>query len=89
MQGTRLRHPLVVRTGLLAVRALHGLRLPAGDEVGKSHGGNNNWYGHDGPMAHLQWAEEDEGRNALLRFCSELIKLRNMHPALRRENFMG
>lgn len=63
--------------------------MRAGDEVGKSHGGNNNWYGHDTPMAHMQWDERDETRVGLRRFTSELLQMRRTHPALRREEFMG
>ncbi|KAG2497653.1 hypothetical protein HYH03_004392 [Edaphochlamys debaryana] len=63
--------------------------IVSGDEVGKTHGGNNNWYGHDNPMSHLQWNEGDATRDALLRFCSELFAFRRSHPALGREHFLG
>ncbi len=59
--------------------------------MAKSHGGNNNWYGHDNAMSHLQWKDEgqDPERDALLRFTSEMIAFHNTHPALRRETFLG
>lgn len=58
-----------------------------GDEVAKSHGGNNNWYGHDNPMSWMQWDEADPAKQALLRFTSELIKFRKSSPLLGREEF--
>ncbi|KAG2441403.1 hypothetical protein HYH02_009991 [Chlamydomonas schloesseri] len=63
--------------------------IVSGDEIIKSHGGNNNWYGHDTPMAHLQWPRGDADKEAMLRFCSELIAFRKSHPALGREHFLG
>ena len=54
-----------------------------GDELAKSHDGNNNWYGHDTPMAHMQWdGERDEAKAGLLRFMGELIAFRVACPLL-------
>ena len=61
-----------------------------GDELAKSHDGNNNWYGHDTPMAHMQWdGERDEAKAGLLRFMGELIAFRVACPLLGREEFLG
>jgi pullulanase/glycogen debranching enzyme len=61
-----------------------------GDELAKSHGGNNNWYGHDNAMSHMQWdVDRDEGKAALLHFMSELVRWRVQHPLLGRAEFLG
>ncbi|EFJ47823.1 hypothetical protein VOLCADRAFT_117715 [Volvox carteri f. nagariensis] len=79
-----------IRNYLVALMLSQGTpMIVSGDEVGKTHGGNNNWYGHDNAMAHLQWAEGEPQRDALLRFTSELIKFRRAHPALGREHFLS
>ncbi|GIL83908.1 hypothetical protein Vretifemale_12634 [Volvox reticuliferus] len=79
-----------IRNYLVALMMSQGTpMIVSGDEVGKSHDGNNNWYGHDTAMAHLQWTEGEPQRDALLRFTSELIKFRRSHPALGREHFLS
>lgn len=55
-----------------------------------THHGNNNWYGHDTQLAHMHWpGPDDERRQALLRFTSELIKWRRGCPMLNRSSFPG
>ncbi|GIL56414.1 hypothetical protein Vafri_11724 [Volvox africanus] len=79
-----------IRNYLVALMMSQGTpMIVSGDEVGKSHGGNNNWYGHDTAMAHLQWSEGEPQRDELLRFTSELIKFRRSHSALGREHFLS
>ena len=53
--------------------------LTAGDEFGRSQGGNNNAYAQDNPVTWLDWAHRDK---ALEDFTTELSKLRSAHPAL-------
>jgi isoamylase len=61
-----------------------------GDELAKTHDGNNNWYGHDTGMAHVQWdAQHDDAKAGLLRFMSELINWRVECPLLGRAEFLG
>lgn len=59
----------------------------AGDEVAKTHNGNNNWYGHYADWTFLHWNFSEAQQN-LLRFNSELIKFRKQHPALARAEFV-
>jgi len=59
-----------------------------GDEIAKTHNGNNNWYGHYADWTFMKWNLSDS-QQALLRFCSELIKLRKEHPALARAEFVN
>lgn len=52
-----------------------------GDEFAKSHSGNNNWYGHDNGMAHMQWPAEGTDGAAFNRCGAE--------PVLRCANLFG
>jgi glycogen operon protein len=63
--------------------------LVAGDEFGRSQGGNNNAYCQDSDISWLDWsriAEGTEGR-ALLDFVKELIRLRREHIVFHRSRF--
>jgi pullulanase/glycogen debranching enzyme len=61
----------------------------AGDEVGQTHFGNNNWYGHDDKIGHMHWdAAQQPERAAFLRFSSELIRFRKECPLLGRADFL-
>ncbi|PRQ08273.1 glycogen debranching protein GlgX [Enhygromyxa salina] len=53
--------------------------LLAGDELGRSQGGNNNAYCQDGPSTWLDWANVDL---ELLAFVRKLIALRREHAML-------
>eukprot|EP00798_Chlamydomonas_sp_ICE-L_P009159 gene9159-16286_t len=78
-----------MRNMVLALMISQGTpMIVMGDECCKTHGGNNNWYGHDNKMAHLNWDLTEEA-SAMKRFTSELIKFRKEHPALGRETFVG
>jgi isoamylase len=60
--------------------------LCAGDEMGRTQGGNNNAYAQDNEISWLDWAL-DERRHAQLEFTRRLIALRNTHPVLRRKQY--
>jgi glycogen debranching enzyme GlgX/4-alpha-glucanotransferase len=53
--------------------------LAAGDELGRSQGGNNNAYSQDTPVSWLDWARAESG---LSGFTSRLIHARRSCPAL-------
>jgi glycogen operon protein len=61
--------------------------LLAGDELGRSQGGNNNAWCQDNPLGWLDWtlALPNAG---LLRFVRGLIAFRRAHPVLRRRTFL-
>jgi glycogen operon protein len=58
----------------------------AGDEVGRTQGGNNNAYCQDNQVSWLDWRLREQNAS-LFRFFSRLIRFRKAHPALRRETF--
>jgi isoamylase len=61
--------------------------LLAGDEMGRSQGGNNNAYCQDNETSWTDWSKTDE---ALLEFSRKLIALRKSHPVFcRRRWFQG
>ena len=60
----------------------------AGDEVGRTQGGNNNAYCQDSDLSWFDWtlAEKNAG---LLRFFKQMIALRRGHASLRRRSFLS
>ncbi len=63
--------------------------LLAGDEMGRTQGGNNNAYCQDNEISWLNWNLRAEDRE-LTEFVRRLIRLRGQHPVLRRgEYFQG
>jgi glycogen operon protein len=60
--------------------------LLAGDELGRTQGGNNNAYCQDNPTSWVDWSEI-ELREPLIDFVSGLIALRQRFAALRRSDF--
>lgn len=60
--------------------------LAAGDELGRTQGGNNNAYCQDNETSWIDWDLDDE-RQALLAFTERLIRFRAAHPVLRRRMF--
>lgn len=60
--------------------------LQAGDEIGRTQGGNNNAYCQDNDVAWLDWSLDD-ARQALLSFTRTLTHVRQGHPVLRRRKF--
>ncbi|MER8047976.1 glycogen debranching protein GlgX [Streptomyces sp. NPDC094032] len=64
--------------------------LVAGDEMGRTQGGNNNAYCQDNEIGWLDWTlPEDPGRAQLLALTRRLLTLRHRHPVLRRRAFFS
>ncbi|AOX15978.1 glycogen debranching protein GlgX [Kozakia baliensis] len=59
----------------------------AGDEFGRTQGGNNNAYCQDTPISWVNWdiGEEEE---SLTRFVTRLLALRKRFPILHRSRFL-
>jgi glycogen operon protein len=60
--------------------------LLAGDEMGRSQGGNNNAYCQDNETSWLDWTRHDDDE-ALLGFTQRVMALRAAHPVFRRRDF--
>jgi isoamylase len=60
--------------------------LTAGDEIGRSQGGNNNAYCQDNEISWLDWSTLVE-EGDFLRFVQALVRLRKDHPTFRRTAF--
>jgi glycogen operon protein len=60
--------------------------ITAGDEVGRTQGGNNNAYCQDNEINWHDWYW-DEPKWRLLNFTKKMIRLRRAHPILRRRDF--
>ncbi|MEO8207712.1 MAG: glycogen debranching protein GlgX [Chloroflexota bacterium] len=58
--------------------------LLAGDEIGRTQGGNNNGYAQDNEVSWLDWERADRD---LLAFTRKLIAFRRDHPAFRRRRW--
>jgi glycogen operon protein len=61
--------------------------LQAGDEFGRSQGGNNNAYCQDNAISWLDWSLA-ERQAPLVAFVRSLMVLRRRRPELRRETFL-
>jgi glycogen operon protein len=61
--------------------------LLAGDEFGRSQGGNNNAYCQDNETTWLDWQGIDADGEALLAFTRALIRLRREHIVFHRHRF--
>ncbi len=61
--------------------------LLAGDEFGRTQGGNNNAYCQDNAISWVDWEHDAEAR-ALTAFVRRLTALRAEYPILRRGRFM-
>ena len=60
--------------------------LLAGDEIGRTQGGNNNAYCQDNATSWIDWSL-DADRSRLLDFVRRLVHLRRTHPVFRRRHF--
>lgn len=60
--------------------------IVAGDEIGRTQGGNNNAYCQDNEISWLDWEAVDE---ILLGFARELVTLRKKHRTFSRRTFFG
>ena len=64
--------------------------LVAGDEMGRTQGGNNNAYCQDNPTSWIDWSLRDEpGWRSLFDLTARLMRLRRAHPVLRRKAFFS
>ena len=61
--------------------------LLAGDEFGRTQGGNNNPYNQDNETSWLDWDIGARGEQ-LIRFVQELTSLRHRYPVLRRGRYL-
>jgi glycogen operon protein len=78
-----------IRNFLATLFCSQGLpMLLAGDEFGRTQGGNNNAYCQDSEIGWLDW-DLDDRSEATLRFTRRLTDLRARHPALRYGRFLG
>ena len=84
---TRGRVRRAMLTTLLA--SLGTPMLVAGDEFGRTQGGNNNAYCQDNDISWIDWSllDSDEGK-ALFDFTARLIALRQAHPVMRAATFL-
>ncbi len=60
--------------------------LLAGDEFGRTQGGNNNAYCQDNEISWVDWTRATSERD-LLAFTRRLARLRRRHPVFRRRRF--
>ncbi|SFC97205.1 glycogen debranching protein GlgX [Streptomyces aidingensis] len=64
--------------------------LVAGDEMGRTQGGNNNAYCQDNETSWIDWSLRDDPQwRPLLDLTARLIRLRRDHPVLRRRAFFS
>jgi glycogen operon protein len=64
--------------------------LVAGDEFGRTQGGNNNAYCQDNATGWVDWSLlEEPGWRELFELTARLIGLRHTHPVLRRRAFFS
>ena len=61
------------------------LMLTAGDELGRTQGGNNNAYAQDNPMTWIDWERADTG---LGDFVARLAAVRRARRSLRDDRFL-
>jgi isoamylase len=62
--------------------------LVAGDEMGRTQGGNNNAYCQDNETSWIDWSLIGaDGWRELFALATRLLRLRREHPVLRREAF--
>ena len=60
--------------------------LVAGDEMGRTQGGNNNAYCQDNAISWIDWRLDDR-RKALLEFTKRVIAFRHREPVLQRRRY--
>ncbi len=60
--------------------------IVAGDEFARTQHGNNNAYCQDSEIGWINWDLDEDGE-ALLKFVTRVIKLRQTYPILRRSRF--
>jgi len=78
-----------MRNFLTLLILAHGVpMLLAGDEMGRSQGGNNNAWCQDNTVSWLDWDNLDSNRE-LFELTTRLIALRQRHSLLRPRHFEG
>ena len=60
----------------------------AGDEFGRTQGGNNNAYCQDNEISWINWDIKDKGK-CLLSFAKKVIGFRRQYRILRRDRFLN
>lgn len=76
-----------IRSFAVILLLSHGVpMLVAGDEFGRSQGGNNNAWSQDNSTSWIDWGLAEKNKD-LLRFFSMLIRLRRNHRIFRRTTF--
>jgi glycogen operon protein len=76
------------RNFLTTLLLSHGVpMLLAGDEIGRTQGGNNNAWCQDNEISWLDW-DLDEDKEQLLEFTRRLVRLRRDHHVFRRSRFL-
>ncbi|MFD6421687.1 glycogen debranching protein GlgX [Streptomyces sp. NPDC060198] len=64
--------------------------LVAGDEMGRTQGGNNNAYCQDNEISWVDWSLlDDPGWRGLTELTARVLRLRHTHPVLRRRAFFS
>jgi glycogen operon protein len=61
--------------------------LLAGDEFGRTQRGNNNAYCQDNEISWIDWNARGPHDLALTEFVKTVLRLRNQHPAFKRDAF--
>jgi isoamylase len=85
IRATRLRQ---MRNFLATLLLSQGVpMLLAGDEFGRTQGGNNNAYCQDNAIGWLDWQGIDEDGQELLQFTRMLTALRRQHIVFHRDHF--
>jgi glycogen operon protein len=89
LQSILQRRDRMMRNFLATLAFSQGVpMLSHGDEIGRTLGGNNNAYCHDGPMNWLDWNLDVQQRH-LLDFVRRVFAIRSDNPALRRRSFFS
>jgi glycogen operon protein len=84
-QGILALRARQVRNFLATLLLSQGMpMLLAGDELGRTQGGNNNAYCQDNEISWIDWTHVDQD---LLGYVIGLVRLRRDHPVLRRRRF--
>ena len=63
--------------------------LLAGDEFGRTQGGNNNAYGQDNEVNWIDWSMVEGSGRELLEFIRRVIRIRERHPILHRDRYLA
>ncbi len=85
IQALRFRQVRNMLTTLLLSQGVP--MITAGDEMGKTQGGNNNAYVQDNETGWVHW-DLDQAERTLLTFTRRLVALRAEHPVFRRPSFL-